>query len=92
MRAAQRFFIAAEIRLRAAALILRGLPGVGRTCFALGGRPRRAEDDEVSLSSAEMAWSIRLRSTLRSVTKLWRSMESFPIVREHCSSRVLDQC
>src|SRR5208337_4538382 len=50
---AQRFFMASEMRLRAAALIPRRfLPGAGAACFALGGRPRRAEDDEVSPSSA----------------------------------------
>ena len=59
---AQRFFIASEMRLRAAALIRRRfLPAVGTAVFALGGRPRRGGDDEVSPSSAEMAWSIRLR-------------------------------
>src|SRR5271157_5506342 len=59
---AQRFFIASEMRLRAAALRPpRLLPGDGAACFALGGRPRRAEGGEASPSSAEMAWSIRLR-------------------------------
>src|SRR5208337_4504036 len=77
---AQRFFIASEMRLRADALIRRFLPG--RTaCFALGGRPRRGEDDEVSPSSAEMARSIRLRSALRSETMVWMSMKSFRRVR-----------
>jgi len=79
---AQRFFIASEMRLRAAALIPRRfLPGAGDACFALGGRPRRAEDGEVSPSSAEMAWSIRLRSTLRSETRVWISMASFRMLR-----------
>jgi len=38
---AQRFFIAAEIRLRAAALIVRRLLGAGAAVIDLGGRPRR---------------------------------------------------
>src|SRR5664280_427430 len=79
---AQRFFIASEMRLRAAALIPRRfLPSAGDACFALGGRPRRAECGEVSPSSAEMAWSIRLRSTLRSETRVWISMASFRMLR-----------
>ena len=38
---AHRFFIASEMRLRAAALMPRLLPGAGATCFALRGQPRR---------------------------------------------------
>lgn len=80
---AQRFFIASEMRLRPAALIPRGfLPGAGTTCFALGGRPRRAEEGEVSCSSAEMALSIRLRSALRSETTVWMFTESFRMLRQ----------
>ncbi len=76
---AQRFFIASEMRLRPAAPIPRGfLPGAGATRLALGGRPLRAEEREASRSSAEMACSIRLRSALRSETKIWKSIESFP--------------
>jgi hypothetical protein len=79
---AQRFFIASEMRLRAAAVRPRRfLPAVGTGVFVLGGRPRRGGDDEVSPSSAEMAWSIRLRSTLRSETRAWMSIESFRITR-----------
>ena len=79
---AQRFFIASEMRLRPAALIPRGfLPGAGTICFALGGRPRRAEEGEVSRSSAEMALSIRLRSALRSETTVWMFTESFRMLR-----------
>ena len=69
--AAHRFFMASEMRLRAAALIRRRLsPDAGPDCFALGGRPRRGEADELRPSSAEMAWSIRLRSALSSETKI----------------------
>ena len=51
---AQRCFIAAEIRLRAAGLIVRRLwRGAGAVCD-FGGRPRRA-DGPASPSSAEMA-------------------------------------
>jgi len=74
---AQRFFIASEMRLRAAALIPRRCLPDAAARFALGGRPRRGEDDEVSPSSAEMARSIRLRSALRSETMVWMSMKSF---------------
>src|SRR5664280_35467 len=74
---AHRCFIASEIRLRAAGLIRRRFPPVD---FAFGGRPRRGAV-EVSPSSAEMAWSIRLRSPLRSETMVWMSMESFQMVR-----------
>ena len=89
---AQRCFIAAEVRLRAAALMRRRfLPSTGAACFALGGRPWRA--GEVSLSSAEMAWSIRLRSVLRSESKLWMSTNvlSNGEGAVHCSSRVSSQ-
>ncbi len=69
---AQRCFIAAEIRLRAAALMRRRfLPGAGAACFALGGRPRRAGEE--SSFSAETALSIRLRSVLSSESKLCMS-------------------
>src|SRR5208283_1723689 len=78
---AQRFFIASEMRLRAAALITRRFLPDAAACFALGGRPRRGEDAEVSPSSAEMALSIRFRSALRSETMVWMSMEPFPMVR-----------
>ena len=72
---AQRFFIAAEMRLRAAVLILRlagaaaanfALGGAGcAACFALGGRPRRA-GWEPSPTRAEIAWLSRLRSAVSS--------------------------
>ena len=74
---AHRCFIASEMRLRAAALIRRRFPPV---VVAFGGRPRRGAV-EVSPSSAEMAWSIRLRSALRSETMAWMSMETFQMVR-----------
>jgi hypothetical protein len=74
---AHRCFIASEMRLRAAALIRRRFPPV---VVAFGGRPRRGAV-EVSRSSAEMAWSIRLRSSLRSETIVWMSMESSRMVR-----------
>ena len=74
---AHRCFIASEMRLRAAGLIRRRFPPV---VAAFGGRPRRGAV-EVSPSSAEMAWSIRLRSALRSETMVWISMESFQMVR-----------
>jgi hypothetical protein len=47
----------------------------------------------VSLSSAEMAWSIRLRSVLRSESKLWMSTNvlSNGEGAVHCSSRVSSQ-
>src|SRR5271165_2060327 len=69
---AHRCFIASEMRLRAAALIRRRFPPV---VVAFGGRPRRGAV-EVSPSSAEMAWSIRLRSSLRFETMAWMSMET----------------
>src|ERR1035437_10091490 len=69
---AHRCFIAAEMRLRAAGLMRRRFPPV---VVAFGGRPRRGAV-EVSPSSAEMAWSIRLRSALRSETMVWISMEA----------------
>jgi hypothetical protein len=82
-QSAQRFLFASEMRLRPAALIPRGfLLGAGTICFALGGRPRRAEEREVSRSSAEMALSSRLRSLLRSETRVWMSMESFRMLRQ----------
>src|SRR5664279_1769577 len=74
---AHRCFMASEMRLRAAALIRRRFPPV---VVAFGGRPRRGAV-EVIPSSAEMAWSIRLRSALRSETMVWMSMESFQMVR-----------
>ena len=74
---AHRCFMASEMRLRAAGLMRRRLPP-GDVAF--GGRPRRGAA-EVSPSSAEMAWSIRLRSTLRSETMDWISMETFQMLR-----------
>src|SRR5208337_5452172 len=72
-RFAHRCFIASEMRFRAAALIRRRFPPV---VVAFGGRPRRGAV-EVSPSSADMAWSIRLRSSLRFETIVWMSMETF---------------
>jgi hypothetical protein len=72
---AHRCFIAAEIRLRAAGLIVRRFPPADA---AFGGRPRLGAD-EVSPLRAEMAWSRRLRSTLNSETRFWISTESFRI-------------
>ena len=72
---AHRCFIAAEIRLRAAGLIVRRFPPADA---AFGGRPRLGAD-EVSPSRAEMAWSRRLRSALNSETRFSMSIESFPI-------------
>ena len=74
---AHRCFIASEMRLRADALIRRGFPPV---VVAFGGRPRRSPV-EVGPSSAEMAWSIRLRSSLRLETMAWMSMETFQMLR-----------
>jgi len=74
---AQRCFIASEMRLRAAVLIRRRFRPV---MVAFGGRPRRGAV-EVSPSSAEMAWSIRLRSSLRLETMAWMSMETFQMLR-----------
>ena len=68
---AHRCFIASEIRLRAAALIVRRFP-------PFGGRPRLGTD-EVSPSRAEMAWSRRLRSALNSETRFWMPIESFAV-------------
>jgi hypothetical protein len=72
---AHRCFMAAEIRLRAAALIVRRFPPADA---AFGGLPRLGAD-EVSPSRAEMARSRRLRSALNSETRCWVSIESFPI-------------
>ena len=74
---AHRCFIASEMRLRAAEIIRRRFPPVD---VAFGKRPCRGAV-EVSPSSAEMAWSIRLRSPLRSETMVWMSMESFRMLR-----------
>ena len=74
---AHRCFMASEMRLRAAGLIRRRFPPV---VVAFGGRPRRGAV-EVSPSSAEMAWSIRLRSSLRFETIVWMSMENSPMLR-----------
>lgn len=54
-RFAHRCFIASEIRLRAAALIVRRFWRVARVVCDLGGRPRRGADGPTSPSSAEMA-------------------------------------
>ena len=86
--------MASEMRRRAAALIPRRfLPDAGVDGFALGGRPRRGTDGEASTSSAEMAWSIRLRSVLSSESKLWMSTNvlSNDAVAENCSSTDLIQ-
>ncbi len=61
---AHRCFMASEMRFRAAGLMRRRLPP-GDVAF--GGRPRRGAV-EVSPSSAEMAWLMRLRSASRSAT------------------------
>jgi hypothetical protein len=74
---AHRCFIASEMRLRAAGLIRRGFQPVDA---AFGRRPRLGAG-EVSPSSAAIAWSIRLRSALRSETMVWMSMESSRMVR-----------
>src|SRR5271166_42724 len=74
---AHRCFIASEMRLRAARLIRRRFLPVD---VAFGGRPRRGAV-EVRPSSAEMAWSIRLRSALRSETMVWMCMETFQMLR-----------
>ena len=68
---AQRFLMASEIRLRAAALICR--PEVEPV---FGARPRRA--GEASPSRAAMAWSMRVRCSLRAATTFAMSMASFP--------------
>ena len=73
---AHRCFIASEMRLRAAGLIRRRFPLVD---VAFGGRPRRGAV-EVSPSSAEMAWSRRLRSAFKSETRCWMSIESRQIL------------
>jgi hypothetical protein len=82
---AHRCFMASEMRLRAAGLIRRRFPPVDG---AFGGRPRRGAV-EVSPSSAEMAWSIRLRSALRPETMFWMSMRPFKCCAQNCSSRAL---
>jgi hypothetical protein len=67
---AQRCFIAAEIRLRAAGLIRRRfLPLAGLAWLLLGGRPRRA-GWEPSPVRAAIACSIRPASCLSCVTML----------------------
>ena len=66
--------MAAEIRLRAAGLIVRRFPPADA---AFGVRPRLGAD-EVSPSRAAMAWSSRLRPALNSEIRFWMSMESFP--------------
>src|SRR5271157_4798728 len=68
---AQRCLMASEIRLRAAGLMCRP---VVEPVF--GGRPRRA--GEPSPSRAAIAWSMRVRCSLRAATTLAMSMESFP--------------
>ena len=88
---AHRFFIASEMRMRAAGLMPgRFFPGAAAAWFALGGRPRRAGEE--SPCSAEMAWSI-LRSALRSESKLWMSTNvlSNGVGVVHCSSRLSSQ-
>jgi len=52
---AHRCFIAAEIRLRAAGLIVRRLWRVAGAVCDFGGRPRRGANGTASPSSAEMA-------------------------------------
>ena len=52
---AHRCFIASEIRLRAAALIVRRFWRVAGAVCDFGGRPRRGADGPTSPSSAEMA-------------------------------------
>ena len=71
---AHRCFIASEIRLRAATLIVRRRlrRRVGAACD-FGGRPRRGADGPASPSSAEMASSMRARSDLSSANMLSRS-------------------
>ena len=73
---AHRCFMASEMRLRAAGFMRRRLPP-GDVAF--GGRPRRGV--AVSPSSAVMAWSIRLRSSLRFETMAWMSMEPSQMLR-----------
>src|SRR5271157_5064082 len=77
---AHRCFIAAEIRLRAAALILRRRGVIVGVAFDFGGRPRRGADEPASPSSAEIAWSRRFRSAFKSETKFWMSIESFQML------------
>ena len=62
---AHRSFIAAEIRLRAAGLMWR--PGRLVADTALGGRPSRAK----------IAWSMRMRSSLRAATTFPMSIAFF---------------
>ena len=86
---AQRCFIASEIRLRAAALIVRRLwRGAGAVCD-FGGRPRRGADGPASPSSAEMAWSMRARSDLSSANMFSRSTRILSVGATvgQCSSR-----
>ena len=64
-RSAHRSFIAADIRLRAAGLIVR-LPGAACDDCDFGGRPRRGREP----SRAAMAWSIRLSSAVSS-SNIW---------------------
>ena len=70
---AHRCFIASEIRLRAAGLIVRRLwRGVGARCD-FDGRPRRGPGGTARPSSAEIAWSMRPRSDLSSANTFSRS-------------------
>src|SRR5271165_2581142 len=68
---AHRCFMASEIRLRDAALMCR--PAVE---VVLGGRPRRP--GEPSPSRTAMAWSMRVRCSLRAATTFAMSMASCP--------------
>ena len=69
---AQRCFIAAEILLRAAALIVRRLRRGADAICDLGGRPRRGANRPALPSSAEIAWWMRARCDLSSANMFSR--------------------
>jgi hypothetical protein len=86
---AHRCFIASEIRLRAAAPIVRRFWRVAGAVCDFRGRPRRGPGEPARPSSAEMAWSMRARSDLSSVNMLSRSTRilSGETTVGQCSSR-----
>ena len=75
---AHRSFIAAEMRLRAAGLMVRR-PGTNCDDCALGGRPRRGLDEEFEPSRAVIAPSSRLNTALRSSSIWWMFILKAPI-------------
>src|SRR5208283_2796691 len=86
---AQRCFIASEIRLRADALIRRRRCVTVEVAFDFGGLPRRGPGGAASLSSAEMAWSMRTRSDLSAANTFSKSTRVLSVraVVVQCSNR-----